>query len=318
MLKNTSQLPPRPLATERGRELTEPAEPLPKPASGASPAAEADRDRLEPMPRAIRVAPQHAPPPATGTAVAPATTPLPAASRYSASGVDVISYGSDPAALAEVGCAIAAVAQQPEIAAAMQRNEVTVVVIPPDRRMTDLPEFTGLRGQHTFDGRPWDEVRGVGGLRLADGRLAVGVPEENLTRSPSDRFRGNYSVALHELAHVVQDHCISEADYDLIERLYEARRRAGLPFTDDYAASNQFEYFAQATNAYFQRNEGQGINSRQWLADNDPGLYRKLAELYPRTEWPERSRLVAVGDPQPAPPSRGMLDLLRGNRTPDR
>jgi hypothetical protein len=314
MIKNPPALPPR-VSTNTGARpsSTRSETPSVSPTEPSSTLAD-DSDRLERSPHSRAAYPLLAPP---STAVANlATTPLPAAQRLRTHGVDVVSYGADPKALTEVGRAIDAVAQQPGIIAAMHRDKVTLVVIPTNRRLTDLPQFADLRGQQTFDGRSWDDVRGVGGrYNLDDARIYVGIPEENLINSEADRFSDNYSVALHELAHVVHQRCLSDSDTDLIKRLYRERKQAGLPFTDSYAATNQYEYFAQATNVYFGHNEGQGVNGASWLAENDPALYRKLVELFPSTAWPEQSSAVVVEEPSP-PPSRGLLDLLRNNRGP--
>jgi len=315
MIKNPTALPPRTSAATRERVLSPPPEPVPRPTTQATNADAASDDRIERGQHSILDIPRHAPPPTAGTMLDPTTSPLPARQLYRAKGVNVVSYGADPEALREAGRAIGAVAANPAIDAALNREKVALVVIPQNRRMTDLPEFASLRGQQTFDGRLWDDVRGVGGLRLPDGRLAVGIPEENLANSSSDAYWGNYSVAIHELAHVVQDHCISDSAFDQVKRLYDARKRTGQPFTDNYAAANHFEYFAQATNAYFGRNEGQGISDPQWLATNDPALFRMLSEIYPQTVVPDEPELTAVVDGAPAR-SNGLLDLLRNNRTP--
>jgi hypothetical protein len=274
-------------------------------------------DRMEKVPRSFLHVPHHAPPPAgTATALATTETPLPAARLHRSHGVGLVSYGADPRALDETARCIAAVTQDPDVARAMQREKVTVVVIPADRRLTDLPEFAELRGQRTFDGRDWGEVRGVGGLRLDDGRLVVGVPEENLLRSPGNSYQGDYDVTLHELAHVVQDYCLPDRLQRRIDRLFDARTDDGLPFSDSYAAANSREYFAQATNVYFGRNEGQGVDDPTWLERHDPELQRLLAELYPDRTWPATPELVEV-PPSTPPPAGSLISLLRGNRTPE-
>ena len=51
--------------------------------------------------------------------------------------------------------------------------EVRVVIVPANKLMTDLPEFAAQKGTYTFDGRPWDTVRGLGGKNTA-------ITEENL------------------------------------------------------------------------------------------------------------------------------------------
>src|SRR5690606_1320531 len=42
-------------------------------------------------------------------------------------------------------------------------NDARVIIVPKNKLMTDLPEFAAQKGTYTFDGRPWDTVRGLGG-----------------------------------------------------------------------------------------------------------------------------------------------------------
>ncbi|MBN2361139.1 MAG: hypothetical protein JXR83_16910 [Deltaproteobacteria bacterium] len=124
----------------------------------------------------------------------------------------------------------------------------------------------------------------MGGVRLPDGRLVVGVPEENLRQAWIDPY-GKHDVTLHELSHVVQDYCIGDDERRAIDQAYAKRREEGLPFTDSYASSNSSEYFAQAANVYFGRS--QHHKNARWLQDNDPELYRLMSEIYPSNRWPD-------------------------------
>jgi hypothetical protein len=164
----------------------------------------------------------------------------------------------------------------------LKNARVVVVVVPHNKKLTDLPEFSHLRGKKTFDGRTWDDVRGVGGVSLANGGKAVAAPEENLVVLPNvvDTYGPGYSVGMHELAHVVNSNGLSKEQRRRVDDLYEARKSDRGPWTDDYASKSAREYFAQATVAFFNKNSGIGHNSAEWLKKNDPEMYSFLKKLY--------------------------------------
>ncbi len=175
----------------------------------------------------------------------------------------------------------------------MAEANASIVIIPARSKMTDVPQFAGLRGQRTFDGRDWSTVRGSGGMRAPDGSFAIGVAEENLleVRGVASSYAKGYSIAMHELAHAVQEKGMSPEQRATLTRLYQQQASADRgnsrhTFTDDYAASNEREYFAQATNAFFGRNAGwdknkrQNANGREWLRTNDPDMYAFLVDMY--------------------------------------
>jgi hypothetical protein len=195
-------------------------------------------------------------------------------------GITIEDYGASAKTLTEAQTVARQVANRPDIQQAMFKQKVTLVIIPADKKMTDLPEFASLRGKQTFDGRPWDEVRGSGGTRLPDGRLVVGVCEENLAKLPTDSYGGNYSVAMHELAHSLQNYCLPKPEAQAITQAYEARKAAGGPWTEKYGSSNEMEYFAQGTNAWFGRNDPVGQNGAAWVKANDPALAASLQKIY--------------------------------------
>lgn len=57
------------------------------------------------------------------------------------------------------------IGDNPEMQRRLKKNKVVVVVIPHDKKLTDLPEFKRLKGKMTAENPPrkWDEIRGVGG-----------------------------------------------------------------------------------------------------------------------------------------------------------
>jgi hypothetical protein len=165
---------------------------------------------------------------------------------------------------------------------ALKKAKVQIVVIPHDKKMTDLDQFKDLKGKTTFDGRAWDDVRGSGGMALKDGTFALAAPEENLTQitGVTDPYGKGYSVGMHEFAHTLHMKGLTDDQNKKIDTLYAERTKAGGPWTETYGSSNKLEYFAQSTNAYFGKNDGVGNNGRKWLADNDPEMCKFLDGLY--------------------------------------
>lgn len=171
-------------------------------------------------------------------------------------------------------------ASRPDIAERMRAANHLVVIIPQGSKLTDVPEFQSLRGQQTFDGRNWEDVRGVANVTLPDGRSATAIPEENLSELRKDGYGGNFSVGIHEFAHAIHQHGVSSEERQAIRNAYDAQLARGGQFTDAYARSNDFEYFAQMTNAYFGRNDGLGSNGAAWIQTNDPQSFALLQQIY--------------------------------------
>ncbi|MDQ7825534.1 MAG: hypothetical protein RDV48_22230 [Candidatus Eremiobacteraeota bacterium] len=120
-------------------------------------------------------------------------------------------------------------------------------------------------GERTFDGRRWEEVRGI---YCQDRRLIV-VGEELLGMR-------NHSAIRHEFAHAF-DHAFTSRNrrrLPLSVQLWNwfEKERKALP--SQYAATNPAEYFAESVDAYFIP-EG-----RAYLERNDPQMCEYLTTLF--------------------------------------
>lgn len=218
-------------------------------------------------------------------------------------GVQIIGRDVSPSALD--GCEAfvkLTLGQRPDIQKRMKSANVALVIIPRDRKMTDVAQFASLKGTKTFDGRVWDDVRGSGGMKVAGGLWAIGVPEENLVAASPDNdgYGAGYSVGMHELSHTIHSKGVSDDERKKITELYAARKKAGGPWTESYGASNEQEYYAQSTNCYFGENKGIGQNGARWLLDNDKAMYDFLVTIYGP---PPGRATVATSQPggRPAP-----------------
>jgi hypothetical protein len=240
-------------------------------------------------------APAQGTPPSSGAGPQQRANPLPVQpgeQRRTVFGVTIVGTDVSPTALDSCEDFVeATLARRPDIQARMAKAKVTLVIIPRNRKMTDVPAFAGLRGTRTFDGRMWDDVRGSGGMATSAG-WAIGVAEETLVRSAGavGGYGEGTNVGLHELAHTIHAKGVTGEERKRITALYAARKKANGPWTESYGASNEQEYFAQSTNCFFAQNRGIGQNDPAWLRDNDPGMYALLVAIY----GPPRENAVAT------------------------
>jgi hypothetical protein len=194
--------------------------------------------------------------------------------------IPIVAVGANQSSIVVVERLLAEMRVSARLEPRLRRSKLTLVVVPRRALLTELPQFASLRGRRTFDGRPWEQVRGTGGVLLADGSFAVAVPEENVLFGWADDAYPALSIAVHEIAHALHDRVLDEADHRRIEDAFAARRQLGGPFVDAYAASNAREYFAQGVNAYFGRYPGFEERDARWLFHNDRQLYAALAKVF--------------------------------------
>jgi len=147
----------------------------------------------------------------------------------------------------------------------------TFYITPFHMIQSEAPGMAGIRGQRTFDGRLWDDVKGLGGLHALSGEDWEG-----------DVKRLRYNVVAHEFTHQV--HGLVPKDLgDEVKRLFEKAKKERLTL-DFYADFNVFEYFATGVEAYVseQKLADQKIaygHTRGELQARDPDLYRLIERL---------------------------------------
>ena len=119
-----------------------------------------------------------------------------------------------------------------EVARRLIDRQTYVIIIPRNKRMTDVDEFRGLAGTKTFDGRNWEDVRGAGGFEH-NGKVYVAVSEENTTGAQAEDaaartnwcYAPGYSTTVHEMAHAVQIYGLSKEDNTKYEEAYNAKKK---------------------------------------------------------------------------------------------
>ncbi len=160
-------------------------------------------------------------------------------------------------------------------------------IVPKNKKLTDLPEFSHLKGTKTFDGRKADDVRGVGGIKKDDTiRYAIG--EEQLKSIPDKPTGyGLGFVAAHESGHIVEQFGLTAEQQKELKAAYENRKKAKGPWLSpaNYTMSLIHEYFAQSTAAYFGHPystsaEDKKTYTRKWLKSNDKEMYDLLKKIY--------------------------------------
>src|SRR5581483_1953872 len=143
-------------------------------------------------------------------------------------------------------------------------------LLPMDERLSEVrPE---LEDRLTFDGRFYSSVRGVGGLVTASGIEYL----DNV-------IRGDFNTIAHEFAHQIHTAVFDDKMVKKIKLLFT--RAANRDRTlDYYAASNEYEYFAQGYEAYvppFKRPNAAvtARHTRDELRRKDPELYQLIDDL---------------------------------------
>jgi hypothetical protein len=139
-------------------------------------------------------------------------------------------------------------------------------------RTTDANERKSLRGRRTFDGRVWDDVRGVGGLVAATGIEAL-----------DEAASFGFDTFAHEVAHQVHFFAFTPLQRARIRALYK-QAMAQNRCLDFYAASNEAEYFGQGVEAFVSLAKRPGAetthgHTRFELLRLDPDLHTFVAEL---------------------------------------
>jgi tetratricopeptide (TPR) repeat protein len=131
---------------------------------------------------------------------------------------------------------------------------------------SEAPGMADIKGERTFDGRLWDDVKGLGGLHALSG--------EDWER---DVRNLRYNVVSHEFTHQVHG-LMPKPLVDEVKRLFQKAKERRLTL-DFYADFNEFEYLATGVEAYVSEEKlpDQKVaygHTRRELQARDPDLYR--------------------------------------------
>lgn len=191
----------------------------------------------------------------------------------------------------------------------LERNKVQILILPRDKKVTDLPQFASLKGRRTFDGRSWDSVRGLAGP-TDDGTPAAVIGEENLADRGGPRllrFGGDargYTFQ-HEFGHLLHRYGLPKkapmknslqlvrrwrgetpaTQQEIEDEYHRSLRVNGTTGLGDYADANEREFFAQAASAYFA--VGHRGEDAEKLRRVNPRAYDLLRRAYHPKEGDE-------------------------------
>jgi hypothetical protein len=203
-----------------------------------------------------------------------------------ASGLPVIASSrvSDLAVLEAAFLVRRMIGERTEILRALAEGRVRVVVMAPTEMTTDIPEHSDLTPKTYWDRR----ARGLGATAE---RPAVSCGEENLLDLPGDPYAAE-NIMVHEFAHTIHEQGLSRVDPTFDRRLtvaYEHARSAGL-WRGTYASQNRMEYWAEATQSWFDCNRANDaehgpIDTRDKLVPYDPEVAVLLKEVYGERSW---------------------------------
>lgn len=177
---------------------------------------------------------------------------------------------------------------RPDLVGLLVQDRSRVAVTPQGASIVALPEFRDLDGEFTSDGRPWNQVTGIAGY---DNGYIAANGEANVLSLPNDPYRGQENITLHEWAHVIHMGAINKVA-SLADELTEAfndAMAAGL-WSGTYVSSNVLEYFAVATEAFFDFTREPDstinhVNTRAELAQYDPQLFAFMVKIYGNDNW---------------------------------
>jgi Tfp pilus assembly protein PilF len=145
-----------------------------------------------------------------------------------------------------------------------------------DQRVIEVRGFEGDEEELTFDGRYYASLRGASGKITLSGIEQVDAAA-----------RCEFNAIAHEFAHLVHIFALGQSDREAIKDLYEAAVKGGRAL-DYYAATNEFEYFAQGYEAFVSECKrplagGAARHTRAELKRRDPALYDFLKRLQGRS-----------------------------------
>lgn len=197
----------------------------------------------------------------------------------------VASRRVQPAALAEAAWLIdRMLARRPDIAHAIARSPVRVVVMAHDEFTTDVPEHSDLEPKAFWDKR----ARGLGATLS---RPATSCGEENLLGFRDDPY-ATENILIHEFAHTIHEIGLAQIDPQFAARLEEAfaaAKREGR-WKNTYALESVSEYWAEAAQSWLACNRVDDdqhgpVNSAADVRKHDPLVAALLTEVFGTHPW---------------------------------
>lgn len=176
------------------------------------------------------------------------------------------------------------IGHRPDVLAAIAKKKMRLVVMAKTEMTTDVPEHADLTPKAYWDRR----ARGLGATAA---RPATSCAEENLLELPGDPYASE-NILVHEFAHTIHEHGMTAVDPSFARRLsaaYANAKATGL-WAGTYAITNENEYWAEATQSWFDTNRANDsehgpIDTRAKLVAYDREIAALLREVYGDGAW---------------------------------
>jgi len=177
---------------------------------------------------------------------------------------------------------------RPSNRALLEGLEIQLHIIPKDKKLTDLLEFSAKAGLPTGHGGVYDDLRGIGGERFGRSILYAVGEETLVSISGYPSPYGSGYVAAHEAGHVVEQFALTASQRKRLQDAYDDRTRANGPWLSPHAKSTPQEYFASSTAAFHghprtNSASDRALFTRAWLRKNDGLMYGLLTDIYRMT-----------------------------------
>jgi hypothetical protein len=175
---------------------------------------------------------------------------------------------------------------RPDIVDALIKQGTFTAVASRNEHICDLPYFSQSDSSSC-------QKYGDGGAGGTLNHPITACDEKNLVAEPDDpyqRGRGPYGqdICVHELAHTIMNVGLSQADRDRIYQGFLAAKQSGHWGTDDYAMSNEEEFWAVMSQFYFSAGPSEPYspsfsrvaNGASGLKQYDPAIFELVDSIY--------------------------------------
>ena len=189
--------------------------------------------------------------------------------------------------------------KRPDIKKHMVDRGAHVMIIGANEETCEIPEFKHICTDNPDSIAFWNwRARGFGGA--PEDPLSSSCGEENILALPSDKYVGE-NILIHEFSHLIHQLGIEETDPTFDARLcalLEEAKKNGL-WDNTYALSDKYEYFAEATQSFFNCNRyadpangvHNNVSRRSRLKDYDPKMYDLLKEYFYEIDIPINNKI---------------------------
>lgn len=165
---------------------------------------------------------------------------------------------------------------RPDIAARMTDSDSRLAIIPGNGTTLEIPEHS-----------PFAAVKGYGGTLAIP---VTSVTENNVLKlAYPDNSHYAQNITVHEFAHSIENIGFDAGLRNQLSEAFAKAKASGL-WVDTYAITNEDEYFAELSEAYFDHSRApdsskNNINTRELLATYDANGFALMVTVYGNDAW---------------------------------